>query len=144
MATSTDIVSGALRHIGVRAAESPLTAAEIQDGMEDLNDMGNEWEESGIHLGFTSSIDANATLDIPASSLAAFKANLAIRLAPSYGRIITPALANLANISLNALVKSTAFIGDVEFPDTLPRGSGNECPELLNNRFFTENSIENF
>ena len=57
MTTSADIISGALKHLGIRAAESPLTAAEVQDGLEDLNDMGAEWEEDGLSFGNLTSKD---------------------------------------------------------------------------------------
>ena len=144
MTTSADIISGALKHLGIRAAESPLTAAEVQDGLEDLNDMGAEWEESGLRMGFEPSLDANATLDLPRSAIAAFKSHLAIRIAAQYSRIVSPALAQLANESMKSLESSLVFIGDVAFPDTLPTGSGNYSGDLLGNRFFPQNKKERF
>ena len=144
MTTSADIISGALKHLGIRAAESPLTAAEVQDGLEDLNDMGAEWEESGLEMGFEPSLDANATLNLPRSSIGAFKANLAVRIAPQYSRIVSPALAQLASDTMKALENSLVFIGDVEYPSTQPTGGGNYSGDLLGNRFFPQNKKERF
>ena len=101
MTTSADIISGALKHLGIRAAESPLTAAEVQDGLEDLNDMGAEWEESGLRMGFEPNLDANATLNLPRSAIAAFKANLAVRIAAQYSRLVPPTLSALANDTIS-------------------------------------------
>jgi hypothetical protein len=144
MTTSAGIISGALGHLGIRTAESPLTAAEVQDGLEDLNDMGAEWEESGLHMGFEPSLDVNATLNVPRSSISAFKSHLAIRIAPQYSRIVSPALAELARESMKSLEASLVFIGEVALPDTLPTGSGNYSGDLIGNRFFRQNKKERF
>jgi hypothetical protein len=144
MTTATQIISGALKLLGVRAAESPITAVELQDGLEALNDMGAEWEEDGIRIGFEPVTDATADLGIPRSSVSAFKANLAIRIAPEYSRIVSPALAKLGDDTMDALTKSVVFIGNVQYPGTLPLGSGNECDDFTDQRFFPQNTPENF
>jgi hypothetical protein len=142
VATYSDIISGALRHLGIRAAESPMTAAEADDGLKDLNDMGEEWEPE-INIGYVSSTDVNATINIPRSTHAAFKANLAVRIAPQYSRVVSPALVSLASNTYASLMNSSVHI-EVDFPDTLPKGSGNDCPELLDNRFFPQNQKQEF
>lgn len=142
--TYLDIIAGALKHLTVLSAETELTAAEAQDGLTDLNDMGVEWEVSGISVGFVASLDVNSQLDLPRHSVAAFKANLALRLAPQYEKLVSASLVNLADTTLDALLNVVDFIGPVELPDTLPVGSGNECPDVLNRQFFQRNSIREF
>lgn len=144
MATSLDIITGALKHLGVNAAESPITAAEAQDGLDDLNDMGAEWEESGYRVGFVPASDVNAEITLPRSSHAAFKAGLAARLAPQYGKAISPGLAALVIETKQNLAKATLDPLTVAFPDTLPTGAGNSCNDFAENNFFPQNEIENF
>jgi len=142
MATYSDIVAGALRHLGVRAAESPITAQEAQDGLEDLNDMGIMWADQ-LGIAYTPSTDINATIDIAREHEAGFKSNLAIMLAPQYSRIVSPALAAVASEAYNAILISSLNI-DTDYPDTLPKGSGNYSTRLLNNRFFPQNNVKNY
>jgi len=142
--TYLDIIEGALKHLGVLVAETTVTSAETQDGLNDLNDMGEEFEVSGISVGYVSSLDVNAQLELPRSAVAAFKAELALRLAPQYERVVSPALARLAATTRSALLRVTQTNIKVELPDTLPIGSGNECPDITNRQFFKQNSIRNF
>jgi len=144
MPTFLNVVEGALKHLGVKASEVAIEAAEAQDALDDLNDMGEEWEGSGINVGFIASTDLNATFPTPRDTISAYKANLAIRLAPQYEKIVSPALAKLADDTFNALTTAYVFVGDVEFPGTLPTGSGNRCSEVFDRRFFNQNKIENF
>lgn len=145
MATAQDVINRALAKIGVRAAESPLTAAETQDGLDALNDMLAAWENSGVTLGFLPVEKVSDTIRVPRHSLAAIKANLALIIAPEYGRVVNPALAVEARDSLNDLMISLSDIGDVNYPSTLPVGSGNECNDLGDTqRFFPDDQEVNF
>ena len=144
MTTSLDIIKGALKHLGVNAAETPIEAVEAQDGLDDLNDMGAEWEESGFRVGFVPTDNVNADITLPRSAHAAFKAGLAVRLAPQYGKQISTALAGVVIETKANLAKFSLGPLDVEFPDTLPVGSGNHCDDLIDNRFFPNNQDRNF
>ncbi len=142
--TYLDIITGALQHLTVITAETELTAAEAQDGLNDLNDMGAEWEVSGPRVGFMPSLDVNSQINLPRHAVAAYKANLALRLAPQYEKLVTASLAQLASGALTSLLTAVDFLGPVELPDTLPVGSGNECPDVLNRQFFPQNSVREF
>lgn len=143
MATALDFITAALKRLGVNAAESPIEANEAQDGLDMFNDMMSEWEPK-YRLGFIPTLDVNAEVALPRSISEAVKSNLAIRMAPEYSRIVSPALAQIATESLNSLRNEFVFIGEVEYPDTLPMGSGNECPGFIDRTFFPPNSKENF
>ncbi len=49
-ATSSDIVTAALRLIGETDANQPVEADEIQDGLQALNYMIKAWQSQGLHL----------------------------------------------------------------------------------------------
>jgi hypothetical protein len=143
MATGGDFVRGALRKLGVRNSESPIESFEMQDGVEVFNDMMSELEPV-LKLGFSPIANEAATVRVPRGTHDALKYQLALRLAPDYSKPITPELAAGASGSMENLLNNNVFIGDVKFPDSLPIGSGNGCPEYEDQRFFPENEAENF
>lgn len=120
-----EVITGALRLLGVRAAESPITDAEAQDGLESLNDMLNEWEQDGISLGFESVDDVDDDLYIDDAYAGAIKANLAVYIAPEYNRLVSDALAFRAKKGKRA-ARSSIPLECRDYPDSLPVGSGNE------------------
>lgn len=145
MTTAADIIKGALRKSGIRASETDIEADEIADGLEDLNDWASTAEVSTIALGFTPVGNAGDTIDIPLEAVSYFKTNLALYMASDYGAPIAQTLVKAADDSLRAVLVAFQAPIDVQFPDTLPIGSGNDCFDLLNNqKFFDNNKSENF
>lgn len=145
MTTVLQIVNGAAEELGVKEAESALEAADFQSILNRLNDLGTEWADIGLTPAFKEVFNSTDLVDIDRNAVSAFKLNLALRIAPSFERIITQALATNALTTLQTLQASSIFIGKVAFPDTLPIGSGNECSEdIFDRRFFEENRKENF
>lgn len=126
MATAQNVIEGALKLLGVQAAETPIEASEAIDGLDALNNMMAEWEEDGIHTGFIPLQDITTTVNVPNSAIGAIKAKLALYVAPEYNKVVTIALAARAKDSFTSLRASLVRLNASEFPDTLPRGSGNE------------------
>jgi len=125
MATALDVITKALVLSGVRVAESPLEPSEAEDGLDALNDMLNEWNLDDIDIGFESVDDVQDELFVNAGTLGAIKSNLAIYIASEYGRIVSDALALRARIG-KKVVRGSLSLRPLDFPDTLPIGSGNE------------------
>lgn len=123
--TVTEVVTGALQLLEIRTAESPIEANEAEDGLTALNDMMNEWNVDGINIGYESLDNVEDLLHVKLGSVGAIKANLAIYIAPEYGKAVSSALALRAKTSKNSL-RGAIKLNDAEFPDTLPIGSGNE------------------
>ena len=145
MTTATQIINGAAEEIGVKTAEIALQPGDFQVILDRMNDMLSEWADLGRTPSFVDVSDGADTVSIDRNAVAAAKYNLAVRIAPSFGRIVTPALMALAGGTLNNLRTSVVHIGKVAYPDTLPLGSGNECPDSFNNDgFFPNNEKENF
>ncbi len=125
MATALDVITKAHVLLGIRAAESPLEPNEAEDGLESLNDMLNEWNIENIDIGFETVDDLQDELFVDTGTEGAIKSNLAVYIAPEYGRIVSDALARRASTSKKA-VRGSLSLRPLEFPDTLPIGSGNE------------------
>ena len=125
MPTVTEIVTGALQLLEIRTAESAITADEAEDGLTALNDMMNEWNVDGINIGYETLDDVEDEVFVTLGSIGAIKSNLAIYIAPEYGRIVTPGLEVRALRSKRSL-RASIPLNQSQFPDTLPIGSGNE------------------
>ena len=143
MTTMREVVEDAMEDITVKKAEVALTGDELQSGIRRANDMLVQWDGLGIIVGYNPVLNGDDVLELEPAAIAAVKANLAIKLAPSYSKPITNALAENASTSLDILRNINAYIGPVAYPDTLPIGSGNECPDnFLNQRFYDDNKKE--
>lgn len=145
MTTIRVIVQDAFEEIGVKTAEVALTDDELQSGIRRCNDMLLEWDDIGIITGYTEVLNGDDTVNVARSAIAAVKYNLAVRLAPSFTKLVTPALGALSSTTRDTLMASNASIGEVAYPDSLPLGSGNECNDYdTNTRFFPINQTDNF
>ena len=146
MATATEIITRSLTRLGIRAAETSLEPAELQDGLSLLNDMLSNWEEAGYNLGFSPVANITDEVRIPRGANQAVIDSLAIMMAPEYSRPISAALAVSAKFSFDNMLTANVFIGDVDLPSTLPRGSGNQCDydNWYNETFFPEKDKRNF
>ena len=145
MATASSFITRALQKIGVRTSETPVEAEEMQDGLDALNDMLISWEMSGIVLGFSPVADAEDEVRVPRYAHAAIKAELAVLMGPEYSKPPSQILLLEASTRKDELLNAVITIGDVEFPSTLPLGSGNQCGNYnIDRRFFPDNEKEHF
>ena len=131
--------------IGVRAAETPLTASEIDDGLDVLNDLLAAWDATGTLRGIPPTDDVGVELQEPRYASGALKANVAVKLAAEFGIQLNQSIADNARESLQELVKASIDLSDVEYPATVPLGSGNRDEWYGYDRdFFPENTKRNF
>lgn len=139
-----EVVEDAMEDIGVKKAEVSLEPDELQSGIRRCNDMLAQWVELGIIVGYNPVFNGDDVLELDASAIAAVKAKLAIKLAPSYSKQITSALAENARESMEMLEIANSHIGTIAYPDTLPVGSGNQCGDYYEDTFFPSNKTSNF
>lgn len=145
MASGADMVIGALRKLGIKPSDSDIQGQEMLDGIEVMNNMLIEWENSGIVLGFAPIAVPADVVRAPRGTEDAIQANLAARIAPEYSKQITPTLAAAISASTDNMLRIISQPVDVEYPDTLPKGSGNQCyGDDYYRRFFPVNNEENF
>lgn len=88
MATALDIVRRSMRLIGVLAEGEVPTAEQASDALAALQGMIGEWETRGLRLGalVDSTIALSGDLPLPPTHLNAMVFNLAVAIAPEYGR----------------------------------------------------------
>ena len=118
MATASDIIQGALRKLGIRSSESPISDAEMADGLDDLNDLGE------AKLLFRAVSNVSDTIKVPRNMEGALKLVLAEKIAPDYeGLIISPNLAKEIAKAWDDIYRYKNGNLNVKFPSTLTLGS---------------------
>lgn len=145
MTTALQIVIGAAEEIGVKTAESNLEPGDSQVIFNRMNDLLTELADTGVTPEFTEVATLDDDVNISRNAVGAIKFALAIRIAPSFQKLVTPDLRIIARESMQALESSVVHVGTVALPDTLPTGSGNDCGESFReDRFFDANKKVNF
>jgi tail accessory factor len=88
MTTAIQIISRALRLIGVADAAEAIEANDAQDALETLNAMLAEWHEAEIGLPDYALATTETELASDAADREAIAYQLALRIAPEYGKTV--------------------------------------------------------
>lgn len=111
-----------------------------------LEAMMAEWSQKNLSLSYIMSQDtANINLvndsGLPDWAVAAVYLNLAVRIAPIFNINVTPDTKKSAITALDAARRGTYFKNEMQYPNTLPIGSGNKSIGRLQKRFFEEKNV---
>ena len=116
MALVSKIIEGALQDIAVIAQQQSPSTSDAALGLERLNSMLGDWHRRGVVTGLTPPLAAGD--NIPEAIEDAIRLNLALRLAPPFGKATNPELVNQARETFTALnIRSSIPIGVLD-PDT--------------------------
>jgi hypothetical protein len=86
MASNLQIITSALRLIGVLSEGETASAEQGVDGLEAMNDLFAQWDGNNIDIGHFPQAEVTATSPIFADAMQAAKYNLALVLCVEYGR----------------------------------------------------------
>jgi hypothetical protein len=132
MATTTKfhLIKSAFSEIGIANYEFDLSAEEVNDALDRLDDLMRSWEARGVSLGWplTSSPDDSESgqeVTVPDVAMRAIRTNLAIELAPMYGKLVSPHTMATAKSSYNTMLAALKPPPEKGFPSTTPSGAGN-------------------
>ena len=132
-----DLIQGAyeqLRIWGVTRIPSPT---ETVLALKRLNGLLLHWENQNIYLGWNVGADnPNDESGLPDWAQEAVFTNLALKLAPTFGKMATPDMKSEASETYNAICLSC--YANMEYPDTMPVGAGNQRYGYSSRRFFVE------
>jgi len=138
MAKANEFVVDALEDLVVQADEAPIEPPEGRAVLRMLNDMMAMWAALGVNLGYTQVDNLGQEVTIPDGAKIGVKAGLAIIIADKYDVAITPTLAKKAKDGWDAILNLVVEIGESQYPDTLPQGSGNNYPSFASNTFYPD------
>lgn len=128
--TRQDFINGALEEIGLASIAYDATADELVGAMRRLNAMMAEWNARGIRIGYPIPSGPNSgsltdETNVPDSAWEAVVLNLALRIAPGYGKQVLPATMTGAKRAFNALLNLHAQPAEMQLP-VMPAGAGNK------------------
>jgi hypothetical protein len=106
--TKGDFVKAALAEIGIANYAFDLTTDQLDQALARLDVMMGEWNGRGIRLGYPiasdlKAIESNAESNVPDWASEAVITNLAIRLAPAYGKTVSVDTRTTAVRGMNTL-----------------------------------------
>jgi len=129
--TKRQFVEQAFEEIGLASYTFDLSPAQLESAMRRMDTMMATWNAKGIRLGYPiPSSPENSDLDqetnVPDSANEAIYLNLGIRLAPGYGKTVSPDTKVSARSAYEAILSKAAMPVEQQLPSTLPAGAGNK------------------
>lgn len=108
-----------------------LTPGELQTGLRRLDAMMATWNGKGIRLGYPlpsspEGSDLDAESNLPDAAVETVYLNLAVRLAPSFGKQLSPDTRSNARMGYEVLLSRAAMPQEMQLPGSMPRGAGNK------------------
>lgn len=128
--TKRDIIGQAFSEIGLASYTFDLLPEQYEGALRRLDAMIAQWENKGIRLAWplptsyaNSSIDADS--NAPDTALEALYLNLAVRLAPGYGKTPSPDTKALASTAYKTLLGQSAQPVPMQIDNmAVPAGAG--------------------
>lgn len=129
--TKRQFIEAALEEIGIGSYNFDLSPEMLQVGLKRLDAMMGAWNAKGVRIGYpiasdptTSTIDDDSA--VPDSAYEAIYLNLALRLAPVFGKQLPPDLKQNAFSSYNVMLAKNIDIPERQVNQTVPAGAGNK------------------
>ena len=124
-------VNAAFAEIGLASYVWNLTPEEQQSASQRLDAMMASWAGKNINLGFPlptqpENSDLNSETNVPNWANQAIITNLAVLLAPQYGKAVAQETTRMAREEYRNVMNKTVQVLEVQFPSTLPIGQGNK------------------
>lgn len=129
--TRRQFIAAAFEEIGMADYVFDLQPEQLQGAARRLDSMLLDWNARGIRLGPNVSgtvevADLDTDMGLPDSANEATITNLAMKIAPSYGKQVQAGTIMSAKNALNTLYAIAASPPTMRFPRALPAGAGNK------------------
>jgi len=121
--TKGELVKAALTEIGIADYEFDITPEEEATGIRRLDSMMAQWSDKGIRISYNFVGSSADEAGLPNIAQEAVISNLALRLAPTYGKQVPPEVRSTAKRALNSLYSEAAYPNEMQL-QTTPIGSG--------------------
>lgn len=133
-------VAAAFEEIGLASYVFDLQPEQLQSALRRLDVMMAEWNAKGIRLGYPipdspQFSDLDEPSEVPDSANEAIITNLALKVAPGFGRTPMADTKITAKAAYNTLLSRAAMPMEQQFPNTLPAGAGNKPWRMYDNPF---------
>ena len=130
--TKKQFITQALAELGLGDYIFNISPEELQSALRILDSMMATWNGKGIRISYplTSSPgkgSLNEDTTVPDSANEAIYTNLAKRLAPGYGKIVSPETKEAAKEGYQVLLSRATHPGQMQLPGILPLGAGHKA-----------------
>jgi hypothetical protein len=127
--TKRQFVEEAFAELGMANYTFDLQPQQLDTALRRLDTMMATWNAKGIRLGYPlpsspQDSDLDTETQVPDSANEAIVTNLAIRLAPQYGKTVAIDTRTTAKLGYDTLLARATFPAEQQFPRTLPLGAG--------------------
>jgi hypothetical protein len=127
--TKRQFVEEAFAELGMANYTFDLQPQQLDTALRRLDAMMATWNAKGIRLGYPlpsspQDSDLDTETQVPDSANEAIVANLAIRIAPQYGKTVAIDTRTTAKLGYDTLLARATFPLEQQFPRTLPLGAG--------------------
>jgi hypothetical protein len=127
--TKLQVVQKAFEEFGLAQYVFDLPAEQLKSAAERLDTMMANWEAIGIHVGYNmADSPENCRLDedvgVPPYAIDAMYLNLAVGLAPTVGKSVSPETKIRAKQALNNVIAVNVEFMERDLPATMPLGAG--------------------
>jgi len=129
MWTKKQIIEQAFEEIGLASYVFDITADQLESALRRLDLMVASWQARNIQIGYplpaspgNSNIDEQIQTSL--NNNEALVLNLAVRLAPAYGKSVSPDTKATAKLLYDQLLIEAAMPYEQQFVRTLPLGAG--------------------
>jgi hypothetical protein len=138
--TKRQYITQAFRAIGLAEYVFDLDASELQDALYALDALMGTWNAMGMKLSYPlpsspDLADLDEVTSVPDKANEAIFTNLALRIAPGYGKSVSLELKQAAYLSYQTLIKMFSVPHNMQLPQDMPLGAGNK---LLPDEQFTD------
>lgn len=132
--TKRELITQAFEEVGLAAYVYDLSADQLQSCLRRLDSMMATWYAKGIKLGYPIPGGANGSdLDddsyLPDYAVEAVYLNLGPRIAPAFGKMVSPDLKVSAKMAYDALLNKAAFPAQQKLT-WLPSGAGQKTVDV--------------
>jgi hypothetical protein len=139
MLTKKQLIDLAFAEIGF-GPDFNVTADDQEAALKRMDSMMGTWNAKGIRVGYLlpnepDEADINALSGVTDAAQEAVYMNLAIRIAPGYGKAISQDTRITARQGYDVLLSRAVFPEPQPMPNTMPRGAGNR-PWLYGRPFY--------
>ena len=130
--TKREYIEQAFGELGLAAYVYDLTPDQLNAAGRKLDAMVAGWNSNGVRIGWPmalspKNIDIDVDTKSPDVAHEAIFLNLAVRLAPSYGKQLSPQTSIFADTAYSNLLNQTSSPTPTRrFPTTMPKGAGNK------------------
>jgi hypothetical protein len=133
-------VSSAFEEIGLASYTFDLQPEQFESAMRRLDAMIADWNGKGIRLGYPlpgspQDSDLDEQTNVPDSAFEAIICNLAIRIAPGFGRQVMIETKTTAKQAYDVLLQRATFPLEKQLPAQMPSGAGNKPWRMYDNPF---------